>query len=186
MARKPSHFGSYRNPRPSGSTSASLASIGSIGGSMANPCAISRVVSRVATVRLKADPPYDGPPKGGPHVLRDAGDVDLADVVDLVALHRQALEPVADADRRVPRRVAAQMTDDAIGEDTPGEHLGPLALVFDLELPRLAAHRVLRGDDLHRPPRQHALHRLQHARCDLPRIEPRAIVEPQHVHLVER
>ena len=34
MARKPSHFGSNSQPSPSGSSSASLASIGSIGGSI--------------------------------------------------------------------------------------------------------------------------------------------------------
>src|SRR5258705_10071487 len=34
MARNPSHLGSYKNPPPSGSVSASLASIGSIGGSI--------------------------------------------------------------------------------------------------------------------------------------------------------
>ena len=33
MARNPSHFGSYRNPAPAGRSSASFASIGSIGGS---------------------------------------------------------------------------------------------------------------------------------------------------------
>ena len=36
IARKPSHFGSYRNPPPSGNASASLASMGSTGGAMAN------------------------------------------------------------------------------------------------------------------------------------------------------
>src|SRR5215510_3703185 len=37
IARKPSHFGSYRNRPPSGSSSESLASIGSIGGAIGNP-----------------------------------------------------------------------------------------------------------------------------------------------------
>src|SRR5580700_8560184 len=36
IARKPSHFGSYSRPPPAGSSSASLASIGSIGGVIAN------------------------------------------------------------------------------------------------------------------------------------------------------
>src|SRR4051794_41764641 len=36
MARNPSHFGSYRKPSPAGSSVASLASIGSIGGAIAN------------------------------------------------------------------------------------------------------------------------------------------------------
>src|SRR6478752_4069794 len=35
-ARNPAHFGSYRNPGPAGSSSASLASIGSMGGTIGN------------------------------------------------------------------------------------------------------------------------------------------------------
>src|SRR5438270_6808045 len=38
MARKPSHFGSNNQPSPAGSASASLASIGSIGGSIGKLC----------------------------------------------------------------------------------------------------------------------------------------------------
>src|SRR5262249_10172844 len=37
IARKPSHLGSYRNPGPLGSASASRASIGSIGGAIGQP-----------------------------------------------------------------------------------------------------------------------------------------------------
>ena len=36
IARKPSHLGSYRKPSPAGSSSASFASIGSIGGAIGN------------------------------------------------------------------------------------------------------------------------------------------------------
>src|SRR5262245_34427068 len=50
--------------------------------------------------------------------LRDAGDVDLAGIVDAVAQHRNALEPVADADGDVLLRIATEVTDDAVGEDT--------------------------------------------------------------------
>ena len=38
IARNPSHFGSYRKPSPTGSSVASFASIGSIGGAIANGC----------------------------------------------------------------------------------------------------------------------------------------------------
>src|SRR5262245_56906203 len=39
MARKPSHFGSNSQPSPGGSSVASFASIGSIGGSIGKPAA---------------------------------------------------------------------------------------------------------------------------------------------------
>src|SRR6266542_3832351 len=73
--------------------------------------------------------------------LRHARDVDLADVVDLVALHRQPLESVADTDGGVARWVAAKMAHDAIGEHTPRQQFRePAVVFFDLELPGLAAH----------------------------------------------
>ena len=42
-------------------------------------------------------------------------------------------------------RIAAEMSDDAIGEDAPGQHLGPAARLVDFELPGLAAHGVAVG-----------------------------------------
>jgi hypothetical protein len=46
-----------------------------------------------------------------------------------------------------------------------------LANVVDLELPRLATHRILRGHDLHRVIRKNLMHGSEHARRPLPRIE---------------
>src|SRR5262245_49111337 len=110
-----------------------------------------------------------------------ARDIDLPDVVDLVALHGEPFESVADPDRRVPRRIATEMRDDAICEHAPSEHLGPVTLVlFDLELPRLAAHGVLRRDNLHGAAGQHAFDGLKYASRDLPCIETRTFVEPHH------
>jgi hypothetical protein len=40
MARKPSHFGSKSQPSPAGSSVASFASIGSIGGSIGKPAGV--------------------------------------------------------------------------------------------------------------------------------------------------
>ena len=123
---------------------------------------------------------------GGRGRSRDAGDIELPDVVDSVSQHREPFEPVADTDRRVALRIATEMTDDPVGEDTPREHLRPVAVGLDLELPCLAAHRVLRRHDLHRAAGEHAIHRLQHARRHLPLVETVAVVEPQGFSLVER
>lgn len=62
----------------------------------------------------------------------------------------------------------------------------PHASTSDLEFPCLAAHRVLRRHDLHRSAGKHPIDRLEHACRRLPRVEPIAIVEPQHLCLVER
>ena len=51
---------------------------------------------------------------------RDTGNVDLADVVDAVAQHREPLQTVADTDRDVAHRIASEMSHDPVGEHAPG------------------------------------------------------------------
>src|SRR5579863_1875439 len=114
------------------------------------------------------------------------GNVDFADVIDAVAKHREALQTVADANRDVPRRISAEMSNDPVREYTPGEHLDPLAVLLDLELPRTRAHRILHRDDPDRPSGQRPIHRPQHAACHLPVIEFFAVIEPQDLELVKR
>src|SRR5437867_7240574 len=61
IARKPSHFGSYKNG-PAGSSSASFASIGSIGGATAKPDddgGIGSIICRNGRACDKADRPSD-------------------------------------------------------------------------------------------------------------------------------
>ena len=78
------------------------------------------------------------------------------------------------------------MADDLVREDAPCHHLGPVPVVFHLELPRLRAHRVLRRHDLDRTPRQRHVHGVQGLRRHLPWIEPTAVVETEDFRLVER
>src|SRR4030095_4872685 len=105
--------------------------------------------------------------------------------VDPLSQHREPLEAVTDTDRRVTLRIAAEVTHDAVGEDSPREHFGPVPVGLDFELPGLAAHRVLSWHDLHRAAGQYAIDRLEHARRRLPRVETIAIVEPPHFCLME-
>src|SRR4030095_5165620 len=81
--------------------------------------------------------------------LRDARDVDLSGVVDAIPKHRDPFESVADTDGDMALGISAQMPDDAVAEDAPGEDLGPVTIVVDFEIPGLAPHRVLGRHDLH-------------------------------------
>jgi hypothetical protein len=59
---------------------------------------------------------------------RDASDVDLADIIDPIPKHREALEPITDAHSDVPRRIAAEMSHDP-SEKTPKASPGLTSLI---------------------------------------------------------
>jgi hypothetical protein len=75
---------------------------------------------------------------------RDAGGFDLPDVVDAVADHREPLEAAPDADGRVDGGIGAEVPDDAVGEDAPGEDFEPAPVLFDLQLPGRCVCRTSR------------------------------------------
>src|SRR5436190_3037364 len=68
-----------------------------------------------------------------PTVLCHTRNLNLPDVVDAVAVHREPFEAVAHAGRGVPGRICADVRDDAVGEDAPGENLEPAAVFFNRE-----------------------------------------------------
>src|SRR5687767_10015033 len=85
----------------------------------------------------------------------------------------------------MPLRISAQMADDAVAVDTPGEHFGPAAPIVHFELPRLAAHRVLGRHYFHRATRQRLIDGPQHAPGHQPGIETRALVYPERFRLMK-
>src|SRR4030095_12485631 len=142
----------------------------------------SRRLSLVTTRRISD---YADPRSREVRRLRDARDVDLSGVVDAIPEHRDPFESVADTDGDMALGISAQMRADAVAVDAPGEYFIPSAVLVHLELPGLAAHRVLGGHDLHRTTGQRLIDRAQHASGHLPGIETRTLVHPQHFRLVK-
>src|SRR5262245_57374286 len=99
---------------------------------------------------------------------RSARHVNLADVIDPITKHREALEAIPHSDGRVDTGVAPNMTHNLVGEDAPGHHFDPSAVVLDFQLPRLRAHGVLRGHDLDGATGKQSLDRLKHLCGHLP------------------
>jgi hypothetical protein len=76
--------------------------------------------------------------------------IDLANIVDAKAQHREAFEPIPSANREVACWIAAKMPNNPVCVDAPGENLRPPTVIIYFKLPSLCAHWISRRDDFHR------------------------------------
>ncbi len=115
-----------------------------------------------------------------------ADHVDLANIIDAKPQHREALKPIANANRHVSRRVAAKMPDDLVRKDGPSENLIPPAVMFHLESPDLGTHGVFGRNDLHRPFGKEQVDRFMYFAGHVPAINAFSVIDPENFSLMER